>query len=89
MEFTGLHGTKYQLESQPLVSGGEGSIYQVQGDEKKLAKIYHADSLTPDLEKLLLLMLVLQKKVTSPSYWLLLAIIVFLVLLGCVAYSVR
>jgi len=29
MELTGLTGTKYQLGLNPLVSGGEGSIYQV------------------------------------------------------------
>ena len=57
MEFTGLHGTKYQLDSKPLISGGEGSIYHVtDGGDNKVAKIYHADNLTPVLEKKLMFM---------------------------------
>ena len=47
MELTGLTGTKYQLDSKPLISGGEGSIYHVtDGEDVKVAKVYHADSLS-------------------------------------------
>ena len=52
MNVTGLTEAKYQLDSKHLVSGGEGSIYHViKGRNNKLAKIYHPDIITPDLEE--------------------------------------
>ncbi|MDR0304925.1 MAG: tetratricopeptide repeat protein [Chitinispirillales bacterium] len=52
MTHKGISGTNYSLQSTSFKSGGEGSIYHV-GDangSKKVAKIYHDEALTPELE---------------------------------------
>ena len=51
MIYTGRLGTNYRLDTRPLASGGEGNIYRViGGTKKKVAKIYHDDKLTQELE---------------------------------------
>jgi len=51
MVYTGLSGASYNLESKHLASGGEGNIHRVyRGTSKKVAKIYHANKITPELE---------------------------------------
>ena len=40
MLLSGSSGQKYQLDTTPFKSGGEGKIYHLAGNDKKLAKIY-------------------------------------------------
>ncbi|MCL2322439.1 MAG: hypothetical protein FWC47_10120 [Oscillospiraceae bacterium] len=47
----GLYGTKYQIDSKPFKSGGEGDIYHILNiKNKSIAKIYHGDKPNLDLE---------------------------------------
>ena len=59
MTYTGLSKTSYQLASKPIASGGEGDVFQVIGRSvfqvisrsgRKVAKIYHTNKLTHELE---------------------------------------
>ena len=51
MTYTGIWGTSYQLDPSKLVGGGEGDVYRVSGGAgRKVAKIYHADKLSEELE---------------------------------------
>lgn len=68
MIFTGLTGTPYEL-SDLLGRGGEGTVYRVLGDEKKVAKIYGTPSSEQE-EKLLVMVRLrdpLLKNVAYPS----------------------
>lgn len=58
MAWYGLTGSKYQLDSSPLSSGGEGDIFVVTTTSGQVAKVYHADTITrsPELEKKLTVM---------------------------------
>ena len=52
MTVIGITGTEYQLDTKPLSSGGEGDIYHVLGDtDKKLAKMYRPNAISPELEE--------------------------------------
>ncbi len=46
----------YQLDDQPLKSGGEGAIYTIANHPDKVAKIYHAEKLSSELEDKLIYM---------------------------------
>ena len=48
--YLGVSGKQYQLSSK-LGSGGEGDIYAVSGDFSKVAKLYHADRVSRELEE--------------------------------------
>ena len=48
--YLGMSGKQYQLSSK-LGSGGEGDIYSVSGDSSKVAKLYHADRVSRELEE--------------------------------------
>ena len=48
--YLGMSGKQYQLSSK-LGSGGEGDIFAVSGDSSKVAKIYHADRVSKELEE--------------------------------------
>ena len=50
MKVKGLSGMFYELETNPLSSGGEGSIYNVLGENGKVVKIYHSGTVTKELE---------------------------------------
>ncbi|MCL2617733.1 MAG: DUF6273 domain-containing protein [Defluviitaleaceae bacterium] len=53
MTLIGANGTIYRLDPTPIGSGGEGDIYLVRSEESRVAKIYKAGALTPELlEKL-------------------------------------
>jgi serine/threonine protein kinase len=52
----GVTGKKYILGQKPFADGGEGVIYDVTNADKKVAKIYHADRLSHELEKKLIVM---------------------------------
>jgi len=57
MTYSGIVGINYQLASNHLASGGEGDIYNVHGGTpQKVAKIYHTDKLSQELENKLLYM---------------------------------
>lgn len=49
MTYYGSQGV-YQLEPNPLASGGEGSVSKLQNHPNMVAKIYHPDKLTSDPE---------------------------------------
>lgn len=46
----------YVLEDQPMKAGGEGAIYAIQNHPDKVAKIYHADRLSSELEDKIIFM---------------------------------
>ncbi|MBK6090298.1 ribosomal protein L7/L12, partial [Ruminococcus difficilis] len=48
--YLGMSGKQYQLSSK-LGSGGEGGIFAVSGDSSKVAKIYHSDRVSKELEE--------------------------------------
>jgi serine/threonine protein kinase len=51
MTYIGLSKATYILANNHLASGGEGSVYRVNGGTgKKVAKIYHANNLSQELE---------------------------------------
>ena len=56
MILTGLSGSKYEISSKPFSSGGEGDIYSVVGTQDKVAKIYHQNRITSELEQKLIIM---------------------------------
>lgn len=58
MILKGLSGKKYQLAEERLEGGGggEGNIYAIVGIPGGLAKVYHADRITQELEQKLLVM---------------------------------
>lgn len=49
MRFNGISGKNYILDRQ-IASGGEGSVWSVNGDDKVVAKIYHQEKLASDPE---------------------------------------
>jgi len=56
VELKGLSGKKYELGTHPFRNGGEGDIYNVINAANSLAKIYHADRITKELENKLKIM---------------------------------
>ena len=56
MVLTGKSGGRYTLEQKPFSSGGEGDIYRIVGNSSRVAKIYHPDRITRELEEKLTLM---------------------------------
>lgn len=60
--YSGISGKTYTLSNSPLATGGEGSIFAVQSEVNRVAKIYH--SVTPALEKKITLMM---KRPPSPT----------------------
>ena len=56
MKVKGLSGKYYELGSKPLSSGGEGSVYNVSGENRKVVKIYHNGVVTKELESKILYM---------------------------------
>ena len=49
MEYKGSSGA-YTLEAQPMKAGGEGSIYRIQNHTDMVAKIYHPEKISSELE---------------------------------------
>ena len=47
----GLNSEQYQLEQKPFSSGGEGDVYKIIGKNDRVAKIYHPDRITQELEE--------------------------------------
>ena len=47
----GLTNRTYQLEAKPFSSGGEGDVYRIVGQNDLVAKIYHLDRRTKELEQ--------------------------------------
>lgn len=64
MDYYGLHNKQYKL-GQKIASGGEGTIFQIEGTDKTLAKIYSAQKLnaTPEMESKLRSMCRLNAKI--------------------------
>ncbi len=56
MEFIGLNGSRYVLQSSPLGSGGEGEVYKVENQRNLCAKIYKPEARKPELGNKLLVM---------------------------------
>ena len=56
MILQGLSSQKYQLDTKPFSIGGEGDIYNVTNVATIVAKIYHADRITKELENKLKIM---------------------------------
>ena len=61
MFYNAIKGSGYRLKDAPLAQGGEGTIYEIQGQPGLVAKVYHADVLasatqTSRREKLLNMM---------------------------------
>lgn len=61
MFYNAIKGSGYMLKDAPLAQGGEGTIYEIQGQPGLVAKVYHADVLasatqTSRREKLLNMM---------------------------------
>ncbi|GAP40236.1 hypothetical protein [Flexilinea flocculi] len=52
----GLNRQQYQLEGQPFSNGGEGEIYNISNQPNQVAKIYHSDRVSPELESKLKIM---------------------------------
>jgi len=52
----GLTGQKYELDTKPFRSGGEGDIYYVTNAANSIAKIYHAVRISKELEDKLKIM---------------------------------
>jgi len=50
MILQGFSGQKYQLDTQPFSIGGEGDIYNVINAANSVAKVYHADRISQELE---------------------------------------
>lgn len=64
MEYYGLHNKRYKLGNK-LNSGGEGTIFQIQGADRLVAKIYLPRKLheTPEMESKLRVMLRLDARI--------------------------
>ena len=57
MHYQGIDGYVYNvLENEKIASGGEGTIYAIQGNDKQVAKIFRDDKKTKDREEKLRLM---------------------------------
>ena len=56
MILQGFSGQKYQLDTKPFRNGGEGDIYNVTNAATRVAKIYHADRISKELEDKLKIM---------------------------------
>ncbi|MDR2720568.1 MAG: hypothetical protein LBC03_07190, partial [Nitrososphaerota archaeon] len=71
MIYIGKGGLKYNLETNPFNSGGEGSIYNIIGQPKLVAKIYKPNKLTAEKEKKLVRMVDFppEKSVLSQIAW--------------------
>ena len=52
----GLSQQRYQLESKPFSSGGEGEVYGIVGSSNKVVKVYHQGLVTTELEEKLKIM---------------------------------
>ena len=51
MRYYGISKTLYELDAKPFGQGGEGDIYYDRGDGSIVAKIYHPDRLSEELEQ--------------------------------------
>jgi DNA-binding helix-hairpin-helix protein with protein kinase domain len=47
---------KYIFNQKPLAEGGEGKVYDITNADRKVAKIYHTDKLSHELEEKLIVM---------------------------------
>lgn len=64
MHYQGIDGYVYNvLKNEKIASGGEGTIYAIQGNDKQVAKIFRDDKKTKDREEKLRLMV--SKKMTD------------------------
>ena len=50
MEYYGQNGKRYNLKASPFKKGGEGSVYELVGNDQLVAKIYHAKVVTEELK---------------------------------------
>ena len=57
MALRGQNGQSYQLDIKPFNTGGEGDIYNIAGQEKIVAKVYHPGRATAEMEKKLSVMI--------------------------------
>lgn len=56
MEYQGISGTIYQIESECIAGGGEGSIHRIFNNNHQVAKIFKQEKRDPQREKKLLFM---------------------------------
>jgi len=56
MIYLSCSGTRYNLEDAPFAQGGEGMVFNIVGDNTKVAKLYKSGKATPIKEKKLLTM---------------------------------
>jgi len=56
MILQGFSGQKYELDTKPFSIGGEGDIYNVTNIATRVAKVYHNDRITKELESKLKIM---------------------------------
>ncbi len=56
MEYQGIRGTQYQLDTKSIGGGGEGDIFAIIGDSSRVVKIYKNLKESRDLEEKLKLM---------------------------------
>lgn len=45
--YYGRHRNTYILKDTPVASGGEGSVYEIEGNSNLVAKLYHDKKFTP------------------------------------------
>jgi DNA-binding helix-hairpin-helix protein with protein kinase domain len=55
--FTGDFGSQYRLADKPFSSGGEGALFDITNKPGYVAKLYHKDKITQELEQKILYML--------------------------------
>ena len=55
MTITGMNGTKYNMDKNPIGSGGEGDVYRA--FIPKMIKVYKPGIMTQELEKKLKIMI--------------------------------
>ena len=58
MILKGKGGIQYNLEATPFAQGGEGQIFNINGQPDKVAKLYKAGKITPEHERKLLKMVI-------------------------------
>lgn len=51
MVYTGIDGKQYDLLAKPLASGGEGEVYNVNGNPRIVAKLYKPDRISTEKER--------------------------------------
>ncbi len=67
----GIYNSQYHALKlgQKIGTGGEGSVYEIQGDENLVAKIYHAPPAPEKIAKLLALSQIRDERLTKFSAW--------------------